>query len=91
MRCYDPYAEAAYEPSEVKTDCPYTVEVVEKEKKRKKKLTLAGKGRGKMKVAKKEGEFDPTLFATVIVNKEKVVTENLRRLTGAGLCHTMKN
>ena len=80
MRCYDPYAEAAYEPSEVKTDCPYTVEVVEKEKKRKKKQTLAagggrGRGRGKMKVGKKEGEFDPTLFATVIVNKEKVVKE----------------
>jgi len=30
-----------------------------------------------MKVAKKEGEFDPTLFATVIVNKEKVVKEKV--------------
>ena len=79
MRCYDPYAEAAYEPSEVKTECPYTVEVVEKEKKRRKKLTLAGgAGRGKKKVAKKEGEFDPTLHATVIVSKEKVVKEKER-------------
>ena len=77
MRCYDPYAEAAYEPSEVKTDCPYTVEVVEKEKKRRKKLTLAGAGggKGKKKIAKKEGEFDPTLHATIIVNKEKVMKE----------------
>ena len=79
MRCYDPYAEAAFEPSEVKTECPYTVEVVEKEKKRRKKLTLAGgAGRGKKKVAKKEGEFDPTLHATVIVSKEKVVKEKER-------------
>ena len=79
MRCYDPYAEAAFEPSEVKTECPYTVEVVEKEKKRRKKLTLAGgAGRGKKKVAKKEGEFDPTLHATVIVSKEKVVKEKGR-------------
>ena len=79
MRCYDPYAEAAFEPSEVKTECPYTVEVVEKEKKRRKRLTLAGgAGRGKKKVAKKEGEFDPTLHATVIVSKEKVVKEKGR-------------
>jgi len=79
VRCYDPYAEAAYEPSEVKTECPYTVEVVEKEKKRRKKMTLAGgAGRGKKKVAKTEGEFDPTLHATVIVSKEKVGREKGR-------------
>merc|ERR1719234_2056789 len=48
-----------------------------RKKKRKKKLTLAGKGRGKMKVAKKEGVFDPTMFLTVIVNKEKVVKEKV--------------
>ena len=78
MRCYDPYAEAAFEPSEVGTDCPYTVEVVEKEKKRKKKLTPAAAGaggRGRKKLLRKEGEFDPTMHATVIVNKEKVVKE----------------
>ena len=79
MRCYDPYAEVAFEPSEVKTDCPYTVEVVEKEKKRRKKLTLAGgAGRGKKKVEKKEGEFDPTLHATVIISKERVGREKER-------------
>merc|ERR1719187_528182 len=65
VRCYNPFAEAAYEPSEVRTNCPYTLEVVEKVKKKKKK-------------AKREGEFDPTMFATVIVNKDKVVKEDLK-------------
>jgi len=81
VRCYNPFAEAAYEPSEVRTNCPYTLEVVEKEKKRKKKAapsTGAGRGRPKKKQAKREGEFDPTMFATVIVNKDKVVKEDLK-------------
>jgi len=81
VRCYDPFAEAAYQPSEVQTNCPYTLEVVEKEKKRKKKAapsTGAGRGRPKKKQAKREGEFDPTMFATVIVNKDKVVKEDLK-------------
>ena len=55
------------------------MEVVEKEKKRKKKAapsTGAGRGRPKKKQAKSEGEFDPTMFATVIVNKDKVVKED---------------
>merc|ERR1719495_1114033 len=80
VRCYNPFAEAAYEPSEVRTNCPYTLEVVEKVKKRKKKAapsTGAGRGRPKKKQAKREGEFDPTMFATVIVNKDKVVKEDL--------------
>ena len=29
VRCYNPFAEAAYEPSEVRTNCPYTLEVSE--------------------------------------------------------------
>merc|ERR1719494_1636716 len=81
VRCYDPFAEAAYQPSEVQTNCPYTLEVVVKEKKRKKKAapsTGAGRGRPKKKQAKREGEFDPTMFATVIVNKDKVVKEDLK-------------
>merc|ERR1719167_457991 len=81
VRCYNPFAEAAYEPSEVRTNCPYTLEVVEKVKKRKKKAapsTGGGRGRPKKKQAKREGEFDPTMFATVIVNKDKVVKEDLK-------------
>merc|ERR1719357_2543833 len=81
VRCYNPFAEAAYEPSEVRTNCPYTLEVVEKEKKKKKKAapsTGVGRGRPKKKQAKREGEFDPTMFATVIVNKDKVVKEDLK-------------
>merc|ERR1719370_347848 len=81
VRCYNPFAEAAYEPSEVRTNCPYTLEVVEKEKKRKKKTlpsTGAGRGRPKKKLAEREGEFDPTMFATVIVNKDKVVKEDVQ-------------
>ena len=56
------------------------MEVVEKEKKRKKKAapsTGVGRGRPKKKQAKREGEFDPTMFATVIVNKDKVVNDDL--------------
>ena len=56
------------------------MEVVEKEKKRKKKTlpsTGAGRGRPKKKQAKREGEFDPTMFATVIVNKDKVAKDDL--------------
>ena len=58
----------------------YNTEVVEKEKKRKKAApsTGAGRGRPKKKQAKREGEFDPTMFATVIVNKDKVVKEDLK-------------
>merc|ERR1719167_1271357 len=81
VRCYNPFAEAAYEPSEVRTNCPYTLEVVEKVKKRKKKTapsTGSGRGRLKKKQAKREGEFDPTMFATVIVNKDKVVKEDVK-------------
>ena len=57
------------------------MEVVEKVKKRKKKTapsTGSGRGRLKKKQAKREGEFDPTMFATVIVNKDKVVKEDLK-------------
>ena len=59
----------------------YHMEVVEKEKKRKKKAapsTGGGRGRPKKKQAKREGEFDPTMFATVIVNKDKVVKEDVK-------------
>merc|ERR1719447_1181382 len=80
VRWYNPFAEAAYEPSEVRTNCPYTLEVVEKVKKRKKTAPSTGVGRGrpKKKQAKREGEFDPTMFATVIVNKDKVVKEDVQ-------------
>ena len=56
------------------------MKVVEKVKKRKKSApsTGAGRGRPKKKQAKREGEFDPTMFATVIVNKDKVVKEDLK-------------
>ena len=57
------------------------MEVVEKVKKRKKKTapsTGVGRGRPKKKQAKREGEFDPTMFATVIVNKDKVVKEDVK-------------
>ena len=59
----------------------YHMEVVEKVKKRKKKAapsTGVGRGRPRKKQAKREGEFDPTMFATVIVNKDKVVKEDLK-------------
>merc|ERR1719370_1055302 len=78
VRCYNPFAEAAYEPSEVRTNCPYTLEVVEKEKKKAAPSTGVGRGRPKKKQAKREGEFDPTMFATVIVNKDKVVKEDVQ-------------
>ena len=56
------------------------MEVVEKVKKRKKSAPSTGSGRGrpKKKQAKREGEFDPTMFATVIVNKDKVVKEDVK-------------
>merc|ERR1719370_2555479 len=79
VRGYNPFAEAAYEPSEVRTNCPYTLEVVEKEKKKAAPSTGAGRGRPKKKQAKREGEFDPTMFATVIVNKDKALKGRFRK------------
>ena len=65
-------------PLEVKTDCPYGLHCGGGGEGQEAKEEVDIGRRRMRKVLKKEGEFDPTLHATVLINKEKVMRKEER-------------